>query len=308
MKSKEDVIKLTAKLYKMMDKLSQKVKVPSMRDRIMEVQLHTEGYAEPGYANPECGIIATGNWNTINFRSEEFIDDRDDTIKKLEKVLEAYGVEMEWNDEWAPCDCCEKLVRISPSGYDWSPSYWLTEGELICIECLKENREGVTEGYVEWLTSDSTRAMTGSLKDAVNLADYGYVELQGKFQNGMHYGMDADPKKIGKKLEEMGVERFIFVIDEVSQFYMNFSVWVHEEEAKRAYASIGIGGKLADKDVNGPSVAGRLEANLKEATKAMGELAQKDKDANGKIKYAKVSPDGYEARLVTREEFIKGIK
>jgi len=301
-------IQLTAKVYKVMDALSQKVKVPSMRDRIMEVQLHTEGYAEPGYRDPECGIIATGNYNTINFKSEEFIDDRDDTIKKLEKVLETYGVEMEWNDEWAPCDICEKLVRTSPSGYDWSPSYWLNQDEIVCIECLKANVGGQTDEYIEWLAGDSTRAMTGSLKDVVKLADYGYVELQGEFQNGMHYGMDADPKKIGKKLEEMGVERFIFVIDEVSQFYMNFSVWVHEEEIKLARP-------LTEEEADGPSVAGRIEANLKEATKAMGELAQKrsehrrhDEHADGKIKYAKVSPDGYEARLVTQEEFINGIK
>jgi hypothetical protein len=113
--------------------------------------------------------------------------------------------------------------------------------------------------------------------------------------------MDADPKKIAKKLKEMGVERFIFVIDEVSQFYIDFAVWVHEDEVKLAR-------KLTDREADGPSVAGRMEANLKAATQKLGELEGTDTNAKSKIKYAKVSPDGYEARLVTQEEFVKGIK
>lgn len=289
-----------SKLYKIAENLAAKAETSMMHNRIMDIQFHTTGYAEPGYRDPECGITATGNWNVIRFKNEKGQDDVDGTIKKLEKVLEVHGVKKEWDNEWTPCDFCGRLVRTQPNGYEWSPSYWQTLGyEIACIGCLRENRESLTDEYVEWLEGNADRAMTGSLKDAINLKDYGYVKLQGDFRNGMHYGMDADPKKIAEKLRELDVERFIFVIDGTSQFYLSFSVWIHENDIEKAR-------QLTEEESDGPSVAGRMEANLKAATRKLDELA--DADSQAKIRYAKVTSENWEARLVDPDELINAMK
>lgn len=291
---------------KVQEALAKKAKCSEMKCRIEEVQFYSEGYAEPGYDSPKSGIIAIGNWNTTNFINEKVygyrdVNEIDDTIKKLGGALEALGVEMEWSDEWIDCSICGKLVRTSPNGYDWQPSYWNNDYEQICIECIRENINGSADTLIEWLEGSDTRALMGQLHDAIDLESYGYKPFLDDLQNGLHYGMDADPKKIAKELRKRGVERFLYVLDSSSQFYSTFSVWVHEDELEKAKG-------LEPDDCNGPSVAGRVEANLKAATAKLGELEVADADAQEKIRYANVSAENWEARLVTKEEFVEGIK
>ncbi len=57
-----------------------------------DIEIFSEGYAEPGYTNPESGIVVAANWNH-NF------DTGDKTMPQLAKVLEALSIEIEWSDE-----------------------------------------------------------------------------------------------------------------------------------------------------------------------------------------------------------------
>jgi hypothetical protein len=82
-----------------------------------------EAYAEPGYSEPQSGIIAFGNWNTVskwNERRHEF-----DTIDKepaiVSEKLDSLGVSLEWSDEWTTCEGCGKAVRTTPESYSWQP-------------------------------------------------------------------------------------------------------------------------------------------------------------------------------------------
>jgi hypothetical protein len=78
-------------------------------------------YAEPGYTNPKRGILFA-NWNCFP--------------RGIDSLLERYGYEVEWSDEWATCDGCSKAVRTEPDGWDWSPSYEYVEGEgTYCKDC-----------------------------------------------------------------------------------------------------------------------------------------------------------------------------
>ena len=114
------------------------------RDALEEVQIHTDGYAEPGYRGD---VVATGNWNTISKWDEaahKFVD-IDDMPARLGHALEKIGVEIEWSDEWSTCDKCNKLVRTSANSYSWQPSFTFDDGGITCCGCLKEDPEAYLE-------------------------------------------------------------------------------------------------------------------------------------------------------------------
>lgn len=111
------------------------------------VQL-ADGYAETGYDDPACGVIAVGNWNTITHHTDVrngltndvVVVTDDDSPERLGCILEGLGIPLEWEDEWTTCEDCGRLVRTSPDSYAWQPSYVMDEGELLCLACHAEAR------------------------------------------------------------------------------------------------------------------------------------------------------------------------
>lgn len=67
-------------------------------------------YGEPGYHNPENGIILA-NWN--------------DVPKGLADWLEKCGYSLEWSDEWMIDYAHDKAYRTSADGYHWEPQIML---------------------------------------------------------------------------------------------------------------------------------------------------------------------------------------
>lgn len=91
------------------------------------VSLYLE-YAEPGYSQPRSGIVLA-DWNGVAQCVQDF--------------LEAEGYELEWDDEWAACERCGKLVRIQPNSWMWSPFYKFHKHdfnweEFLCLNCAEE--------------------------------------------------------------------------------------------------------------------------------------------------------------------------
>src|SRR5688572_25286225 len=84
------------------------------------VRLH-EKYVEPGYSDPESGVIATGNWNnrTKWNQATNTHTTTDDTPGRVSKLLEKAGVELEWEDEWVSCGECGGLFRCSADSHGW---------------------------------------------------------------------------------------------------------------------------------------------------------------------------------------------
>lgn len=158
------------------------------------------GYAEPGYTDPKKAVLFF-NWNEVGRRTFQ--------------LLEQYGYECEWSDEWTTCSDCGKALRTSPNSYSWRPSYFELDGELTCLECTD------VEAYLETLEDNPRRA----LNDHISPADYGYVKLEGDFESGLHPGQNDNPRDIYKRLHETGHKRLLFRIDAVGQFETSFSVW-----------------------------------------------------------------------------------
>lgn len=192
-------------------------------------------YSEPGYDDPESGIIAFGNWNSVqryDQKSRKFVEDPHNRAwESLAKALERVGVELEWEDEWSTCGACGGAVRTSPDGYDWTPSYIDSDGERTCIECVREN----PGDHLDYYVGDPKRAITSGMIDP---KDHGFTKIIGDLEAGFHDGQDADPEVISKGLRKLGVERFLFTIDSNGQFDIEFSVWVADDELHKAKAAL----------------------------------------------------------------------
>lgn len=262
------------------------------RWRLDEFRLFTEGYAEPGYTEPASGVICLGNYNNISHweeKTRQSVND-DDTPGRVAGLLEKLGIELEWSDEWLTCEDCGKLVRCQPNSYQWQRSYWDSEGcGCYCVECVK----ATPQGYLEYLEGHESRCDTMD----IDLGQHGYAKLEGDYQNGWHGGQDADPKVIAKSLRELGIKRFIFKLDQASQFYIEFSVYVHKDEL----ATLDLD-KWEHAKKSGPDPVEGLKKALREATIQHAQVL-----GEGGAVVTKCYTDGTaETRRVSPQEFIDG--
>ncbi len=161
------------------------------------------GYAEPGYTDPDkCVLFA--NWNVFP--------------RNFDRVLESAGYAVEWSDEWATCEDCNKAVRTSGNSYHWQPSYVLIDDcSIVCLDCLD---------WADYLESIEDNANVACMASC-NPADYGYELLSDKdeYENGFFAGQDDKPADILKALQAKGYEHIVFRLSETSQFYCRFEVW-----------------------------------------------------------------------------------
>lgn len=267
------------------------------RYRIEEMQVYV-GYAEPGYGTLEGDdVIVTGNFNAItrhDSRNGQYHSVvMDDIAARAGKVLEKAGIAIEWNDEWTDCSGCNRLVRISADSYSWTPSYVMGDCEVICAECVEED----PEEHLESLEGCPDKANTLA---GIHPEEHGYICL-GEFERGYHPGQDDDPKLVAKALGDLGLERWLFNIDNVGQFDTRFSVWLHEDELKEHGINQEELESLLERKAVGASVSEALKRAFDDASRKMGELPGEG------VKYAKLNEDGTaDVKIVSQEDFIKG--
>lgn len=259
------------------------------------------GYAEPGYDDPKSGLVALGDWNSRTVRRKVYdkplppwlsIKDpdatytmEDQTMPRIAAILEKLDIECEWEDEWAPCSECGKLVRVQPSSYGWTRSYWESEEGAVCQDCVLED----PEGYLEYLEGNPRAANTLDF----DLGSQGYRHVEGDYKNGFHGGQCDDPHKITESLQELGIGRFIFEIDDARQFDLSFSVWVHESEYDKLDPD-----KIESRG-DDPALA--MRSALQDASVKLAAL-----DGPG-VRVAKCNSDGTATvKLVSQQDFIDG--
>ena len=216
-------------------------------------------YSEPGYKlDEDKTCILFGDWNA-NYRPQfgdvvtpdQLAEDAfyKETCDQLEKIAE-----LEWHDEWIVCDDCGGAIRTSPNGYGWQTSYFQLGGDCVCHKCLK----GQEEAVLEELEGNSRLCLSNEL--GIDPAKFGYVKWEQEFERGLHHGQAADPRVIGTTLKSRGITRYLFTLDLSSQFHVEFSVWVHGEQADKLSALEDI----SNRDVNSPvSPAQYAEAALR---------------------------------------------
>ena len=199
----------------------------SVINRIEEIELHYNGYAEPRYDDNGAGVVALGNWNTIHSynRTDHHMDLISDLPMRVGKLFEKMGIECEWNDEWICCDDCGKLVRTEGDSYSWKKSFHTdSDGNNMCVECIVDNA-------VIYLYDLEDRFDIANTIDSIDPAEHEYVKVnEQSFAQGWYPGQNDLPGKIAKELRAKGIHRYLFNIDSVGQFDMHFSVYVHMDE------------------------------------------------------------------------------
>lgn len=260
------------------------------QSRIEEIELHTRGYAEPGYAGE---LVATGNWNeitTYNKKTNKFTT-VDSMPKRVCECLEKVGFEIEWSDEWTTCIECGRLVRVVADSYSWMRAFVDDEnGDTICHECVQES----AADYLQQFENNPRRAWT---LHSVDPTEHGYVSVCKEFEHGAYGGQSDDPNKIAANLRAMGVTRFIFAITDVGQFDMRFNVLIHESELELFSEEA-----FAETDIEGADPAIIMQ-------NALMNLPPLDTTQPG-IQLHKINNDGsVSSRVISPEEFVeKGIR
>jgi hypothetical protein len=169
-------------------------------------------YGEPGYSDPERGIIFA-NWNKVS--------------KPVYSWLESHGYGLEWSDEWIVSHETGKAYRTSPDGYGWLPSYLLTEGgDVIGADEIRNGDE--IDTYIEHLMNDANRADTFG----IDWTEHGFRKLNADaYESGFHPGQTDNPRKILAAAQAAYPnDDFIFSIDGAGQFDMRFSLWARSPE------------------------------------------------------------------------------
>lgn len=169
-------------------------------------------YGEPGYDQPQSGIVFA-DWN--------------DVPQPLQVALEEVGYNLEWSDEWLICGQ-GKAWRTSPTSYSWSPSYRVTDdGEIITPDdgalAFIEDCEMTDYGQ-------PIKALPGWVS-AEDLEEAGFQRVnEDPYESGWFPGQTDDPAEIARNLFECPhVLKVVFQINEKSQFYIRFTVWVKKE-------------------------------------------------------------------------------
>lgn len=174
-------------------------------------------YAEPGYSDPEAGIVF-GNWNPVCGFNVPKETQRRDPVKKLARILEKLGFELEWEDEWDRCSDCGKAVRTQPDCYHWTSAFRiLNDCELVCLECLSKD----IPGYLESIEDNPQQACPPEFHPS----EHGYTKHNGTFETGFHPGQDANPKEILKALHAENKRHVVFRIDSKGQFDLDWEAY-----------------------------------------------------------------------------------
>jgi hypothetical protein len=158
-------------------------------------------YCEPGYSDPEKGILFA-DWNAVS--------------KRVGAILERMGYALEWEDEWTTCGSCGGAFRTCSDSYSWQMAGVIEDGECVCNKCLDP------EEHLKRLENNPRVANT---IESIKPAEYGYIR-QGEYENGWSGGND-DPVKIYEALRAEGHTRILFDISGVGQFDVAFDVYVH---------------------------------------------------------------------------------
>lgn len=164
-------------------------------------------YGEPGYQDPEGGIIFA-NWNNVP--------------QGLQDWLETQGFTLQWSDEWIIDYNNDKAYRSSPDCYQWECQFLVGDGEYIFPD------DGA-DVFIEHCSITDYAQPLGCLPSWVTAEDLeaaGYSLEKEGLENGWHPGQTDDPTPIAKAAFEEGAERVVFRKVENSQFYIVFECWV----------------------------------------------------------------------------------
>lgn len=169
-------------------------------------------YGEPGYQDPEEGIVFC-NWNNVP--------------KWVGEYLEEAGYECEWSDEWIIDYDYGKAYRTSPDCYSWQPQIMFTDGDFLTPDDPIE--DWLQECWIQ-SPNDRLRALPSWITHK-DLEEHDFKKHNGVFETGWHPGQTDEPVDTARKIfKNDKVHEVVFRIVENSQFYIVWEAWYREDE------------------------------------------------------------------------------
>jgi hypothetical protein len=205
----------------------------------------------------------------------------------LDEVVELsdFDCDVVFSDEYSKCVECDKILRTSPDSYSWTAPLYIEAEGYCCEDCAYKYNDYVLEQY-----SNTNK----SIPDSISIDDLGLVKVNNEsFQNGLYGGQCDTPQPIIETLNNVGIDVWFKVYPR--QFDCDFDVYVRSEDLDQAII------ELSGTDTKGSDPAKNLEKALKNI---------KCNSSNNDIVYNRINLDDgtVESRIVSKEEFIKGIK
>jgi hypothetical protein len=163
---------------------------------------YAEDYGEPGYDSASEKGILLGDWNRIP--------------NAVQELFEECGYNLEWHNEWFVY-CDESLAyRLRPDSYDWEPSFFVPDCEILPIEHH-------TEEYVEYVMDSIDKLAVST----IDLEEFGFEEFREScYESGM-YGRNDNPERILEAAaKEVEFEHFIFQACSTEQFRITFKLMI----------------------------------------------------------------------------------
>lgn len=145
----------------------------------------------------------------------------DEWISEFWEVYGEYG----FSDEYSRCSECGKFIKTSPDSYSWTPDFIQTEDGYVHVDCfdLDDALDTCKNQERNLPIEIQERAIDEGL--LVELSDIEY-------ENGMHPGMNDDPKIILRTMRKAKIDIWFNV--EPSQFYVDFTILVKPEDEEKA--------------------------------------------------------------------------
>lgn len=168
----------------------------------------------------EEAIVA--NWNN------KYLD-------RIAKFLNARypDVRQAWEDTATRCDC-GKLIETTATHWGWQPNfvYSAKDACYLCRDCALE----AADDLIEAAKNNERIAFYSWFLPA--LAERGWVCLEddanacARFETGFHPGQCDKPVEVKKRVQEALPDHdIVFVINDVGQFDMRWSVHIKRKEA-----------------------------------------------------------------------------
>lgn len=182
--------------------------------------------AQQDYAHDETGpAVIAGNWNGP-------------VMERAARLYEDMGLEIAWNDETTHCEECGGAIDTSPHSYSHRPEYVIIGDGPVCQTCLLDD-DDLTGSYLDEMANDPNRAVMYHFSEET-LEAHGWQRQRPTdsvirdYETGWHPGQDDDPRKVYQELRDRlgdGPD-VLFRIDEPSQFYTRWSVWLRDPDAE----------------------------------------------------------------------------
>lgn len=168
---------------------------------------------EDRISDNEQAIIA--DWNDPKIKQSFY--------SALESIYDPYY----W-DEFSICSECHNLINTRPNGWGWEINALQAGCELLCLECL-DDIDILWDVIESQYLNNWDKALPSRFKD--QLIELGFSKInRDAYQNGLHMHMTDSPKQIIENLpNDFKSFDWIFIIDMVSQFYIEFSLYTNRE-------------------------------------------------------------------------------